>query len=50
MRIFHSYVIVHYSPPRRAMISGPDGTPYASGLFTFDILCPADYPHVAPKV
>ena len=34
----------------RAMISGPEGTPYSAGLFIFDILCPADYPNVAPKV
>ena len=34
----------------RAMISGPEGTPYSAGLFIFDILCPSDYPNVAPKV
>jgi baculoviral IAP repeat-containing protein 6 len=34
----------------RAMISGPDGTPYAGGLFIFDILCSSDYPNSAPKV
>ena len=34
----------------RAMISGPEGTPYASGIFVFDILCPSEYPNVAPKV
>eukprot|EP00966_Prymnesium_polylepis_P308737 7134428-Prymnesium_polylepis.1 len=34
----------------RAMISGPEGTPYSGGLFVFDILCPAEYPNVAPKV
>jgi len=34
----------------RAMISGPEGTPYSAGLFVFDILMPAEYPNVAPKV
>ena len=34
----------------RTMISGPEGTPYSAGLFIFDILCPGDYPNVAPKV
>lgn len=34
----------------RAMISGPEGTPYSGGLFIFDIVTPADYPNVAPKV
>ncbi|KAL1504725.1 hypothetical protein AB1Y20_008503 [Prymnesium parvum] len=34
----------------RAMISGPEGTPYSAGMFVFDIFCPAEYPNVAPKV
>jgi len=34
----------------RAMISGPEGTPYSAGCFIFDILAPSDYPNVAPKV
>ena len=34
----------------RAMISGPEDTPYSNGVFIFDILCPAEYPTVAPKV
>jgi len=34
----------------RAMISGPEGTPYSAGLFMFDILAPGEYPNVAPKV
>lgn len=34
----------------RAIISGPEDTPYSGGLFVFDILCPAEYPNVAPKV
>lgn len=29
----------------RAMLTGIDGTPYASGVFLFDIFLPADYPH-----
>jgi ubiquitin-protein ligase len=32
------------------LISGPDDTPYASGLFLFDILFPGDYPSGPPKV
>jgi ubiquitin-protein ligase len=34
----------------RAIITGPCGTPYESGLFMFDILFPLDYPQVPPKV
>jgi len=34
----------------RAMISGPEGTPYSAGCFIFDILAPSDYPNCAPKV
>ena len=34
----------------KALISGPSGTPYAGGLFEFDILFPADYPQSPPKV
>jgi len=29
---------------------GPEDTPYSGGLFTFDIMCPADYPNAPPKV
>ncbi len=32
------------------MISGPEGTPYSNGLFLFDVIFPADYPRVPPKV
>lgn len=32
----------------RACITGPADTPYAGGLFFFDILFPGDYPTDAP--
>jgi ubiquitin-protein ligase len=32
----------------RALISGPEGSPYEHGLFTFDLLLPAGYPRVPP--
>jgi ubiquitin-protein ligase len=34
----------------KALIAGPSDTPYAHGLFMFDILCPEDYPYTPPKV
>jgi len=34
----------------RAVITGMDGTPYASGCFVFDIHVPPEYPEVSPKV
>ena len=34
----------------KAMIVGPDGTPYENVCFEFDILLPLDYPNVPPKV
>lgn len=34
----------------RAVVSGPAGTPYALGLFTFDIFCPPEYPSISPLV
>lgn len=34
----------------KALISGPADTPYAHGLFMFDVLCPEEYPHSPPKV
>jgi len=34
----------------RAVITGPAGTPYESGVFVFDLLFPLDYPQVPPKV
>lgn len=30
------------------MIAGPEGTPYAGGLFEFDCFMPLQYPHVPP--
>ncbi|KXS09406.1 UBC-like protein [Gonapodya prolifera JEL478] len=32
----------------RAMISGPEGTPYAFGLWLFDVSYPVEYPNVPP--
>lgn len=34
----------------RALISGPDDTPYQNGCFLFDIFLPSSYPHRAPVV
>ena len=34
----------------RALISGPPDTPYACGLWQFDIALPAEYPGVPPRV
>jgi baculoviral IAP repeat-containing protein 6 len=34
----------------RAVILGPDDTPYANGVFVFDIFLPYNYPLVAPMV
>ena len=34
----------------RACILGADGTPYAGGVFVFDILLPSAFPSVAPQV
>lgn len=34
----------------KALISGPSDSPYAHGLFMFDVLCPEEYPHNPPKV
>ncbi|KIH67352.1 ubiquitin--protein ligase [Ancylostoma duodenale] len=31
------------------LISGPDDTPYANGLFEFDVFFPTSYPYVPPK-
>jgi ubiquitin-conjugating enzyme (huntingtin interacting protein 2) len=32
------------------LIRGPDDTPYAKGMFTVDIMIPADYPFSPPKM
>jgi len=32
----------------KVMIAGPDGTPYAGGLFEFDCFLPLDYPNRSP--
>eukprot|EP00550_Attheya_septentrionalis_P000671 CAMPEP_0198287544 /NCGR_PEP_ID=MMETSP1449-20131203/6311_1 /TAXON_ID=420275 /ORGANISM="Attheya septentrionalis, Strain CCMP2084" /LENGTH=599 /DNA_ID=CAMNT_0043985505 /DNA_START=294 /DNA_END=2090 /DNA_ORIENTATION=+ len=34
----------------RALIIGPDNTPYANGCFFFDIVLPSQYPSQPPKV
>jgi ubiquitin-protein ligase len=34
----------------RAMITGPEGTPYENGCFVFDIFLPLAYPEQPPKV
>eukprot|EP01035_Chromulina_nebulosa_P032972 gene32972-44116_t len=33
----------------KALIIGPEGTPYAHGCFEFDILLPSNYPNSPPK-
>jgi len=34
----------------QALITGPQGTPYANGCFIFDIMFTSEYPHAPPKV
>mmetsp|Transcript_8794 Transcript_8794/g.15999 ORF Transcript_8794/g.15999 Transcript_8794/m.15999 type:complete len:749 (-) Transcript_8794:1186-3432(-) len=34
----------------RALMAAPQGTPYALGLFCFDLWIPDDYPNVPPKM
>jgi len=44
-------IFVRNLPNRiKALIAGPEGTPYYGGLFEFDIFAPSDYPAVAPQV
>ena len=33
-----------------ALVCGVEGTPYAHGLYFFDVTIPSEYPHVPPKV
>lgn len=51
---FSSSVCVRIDSSRmhlwRALITGPDDTPYASGCFVFDLFLPSEYPLVPPKV
>lgn len=35
---------------RKVMIAGPQGTPYAGGLFEFDVFMPLTYPNSPPLV
>ena len=45
---------VHYDEndltKAKAMVLGPQGTPYAYGFFFFDIQFPSNYPYAPPKV
>ena len=34
----------------RAIITGPEGTPYTGGVYEFDVYFPSGYPGVAPQV
>ena len=34
----------------RALITGPEGTPYQNGCFLFDVWLPPEYPNKPPKV
>ncbi|GMH45929.1 hypothetical protein BSKO_13893 [Bryopsis sp. KO-2023] len=47
-----SSIIVRHDSDRldkvRAMITGPEGTPYGYGCFVFDVFFPPDYPNVPP--
>ena len=51
---FHSVVAVRTDEARpdvlQACVVPHSDTPYANGVFIFDILLPADYPHSPPKV
>jgi len=49
-----SSVFVRVHPAKqqlwRALITGPDGTPYGGGCFVFDVYFPPAYPNEPPKV
>lgn len=49
-----SSVFVRFAEARldclRAIIIGPEDTPYSGGAFVFDIFLPSNYPEVPPKV
>ena len=34
----------------KALITGPEDTPYSQGCFIFDFFFPPEYPRVPPKV
>ena len=47
-------ILVQYDPERlglvRLLLSGPEGTPYANGLYLFDVYFPNNYPNSPPQV
>ncbi|USW57242.1 Putative ubiquitin-conjugating enzyme E2, ubiquitin-conjugating enzyme/RWD [Septoria linicola] len=47
-------IFVRYASSRpdvmKVMITGPKDTPYENGLFEFDLLCGAKFPHEPPKM
>ncbi|KAK1622750.1 hypothetical protein BDP81DRAFT_399985 [Colletotrichum phormii] len=47
-------IFVRYDGTRldamKALIVGPEDTPYENGLFEFDLFCPLDYPARPPKM
>ena len=34
----------------RALVRGPDGSPYVDGVFVLDIIMPLDYPYTPPRM
>ncbi|KAL9624670.1 MAG: hypothetical protein Q9160_001024 [Pyrenula sp. 1 TL-2023] len=46
-------IFVRYGTSRldtiKALIIGPDDTPYEGGIFEFDVICPAEYPQTPPE-
>lgn len=47
-------IFVRYAESRpdvqKAVIIGPEGTPYANGIFEFDLFCDANFPNKPPMV